>query len=147
MDFLKLTTMRKGRPHVHPEEEKLQLLVMIQAVDYSQVMERVRHLVVRMNDPQKGFWYLDLALGFYKVDAANSSCINRNFSPIILTYPQSSGRKCILDKCSQCKLCEVTCSLLVISTTIHAQLSAWKVTTHYLIWHCWNNLITNKHDR
>lgn len=59
---------------MHPEEEILQLLVRIQAEDCLQVMELVPHLVVHMSDPQKEFLYPDLALGFYKVDAANLSC-------------------------------------------------------------------------
>lgn len=46
-------------------------------MDCLQVMELVHHLVVHMSDPQKEFLYLDLALGFYTVDAANSSCTLR----------------------------------------------------------------------
>lgn len=39
-----------------------------------QVMEHELHLVVHMCGPRKVFLYLDWALGFYTVDAANSSC-------------------------------------------------------------------------
>lgn len=73
-------------PHVHPEEETLRLLVRIQVEDCLQVMEPVPHLVVHMSDPQKEFLYLDLALGFYKVDAANLSC---NFKKLQITFSKS----------------------------------------------------------
>ena len=61
-------------PHVHQEVESLQLSVMLQAKDCSQVMEHVPHLVVHTSDPQKEFLYLDSVLGSYKVDAANLGC-------------------------------------------------------------------------
>lgn len=43
-------------------------------MDYLQMMEHMSHLVAHMNDPQKEFLYLDSALDFCKVDAANLGC-------------------------------------------------------------------------
>lgn len=43
-------------------------------MDCLQVMGPVHHLVVHKCDPQRESLYLDLALGFYKVGAANSGC-------------------------------------------------------------------------
>lgn len=59
---------------MHLEEEILQLLVRIQAMDCFQVMEPEHRWAVHMSDPQKEFLYLDSALDSYKADAANLSC-------------------------------------------------------------------------
>lgn len=67
-------TETDNSPHEHPEEENLQLLVGILARDCLRVMVPVHHLVVHMYGLQKEFLYLDLALDFYRVDVANSSC-------------------------------------------------------------------------
>lgn len=50
-------------------------------------MEPVHHLVVHMNDPQKEFLYLDLAVDSYKVGAANSSW------NLILKHENEKGKK------------------------------------------------------
>jgi hypothetical protein len=83
------TKQANDLPREHPEEETLQLLVRIQAVDCLQVMEPEHHLVVHMNDRKKESLYQGLTLGFYKVDAANSSCnLHSKRSSLIATMPE-----------------------------------------------------------
>lgn len=78
-------------PHVHQEVESLQLSVMLQAKDCSQVMEHVPHLVVHTSDPQKEFLYLDSVLGSYKVDAANLGC-NVKGKSVLSQCPKKSEK-------------------------------------------------------
>lgn len=82
-------------PRVRLKEEILQPLVFLQAEDCSQAMEPVRHLEDHKSDPQKESLYLDLALDFYKADAANLSCelfSNKRLNELII-YQQLEVNK------------------------------------------------------
>ena len=83
------TKQANDLPHEHPEQETLQLLARIQAMDCLQVMEPGHHLVVHMNDRKKESLYQGLALGFYKVGAANSSCnLHSKLNSLFATMPK-----------------------------------------------------------